>query len=335
MKRPIASLSLDLDDAWSYLKTRGDPGWEALPSFLPIVVPRFLDVLKRHGLRITVFVVGQDAVLERNGALLNSIVDAGHEIGCHSFRHEPWLHRYSRAELESELSRATAAIEAATGIRPSGFRGPGYSLSRDTLEALAALGYRYDCTTLPTFIGPFARWYYFRTAGIGRRDRTEREALFGKFSDGLRPLRPYVWNLGSQSIVEIPVTTFPLFRTPIHFSYVLYIAQIASQLAPLYFKAALRACRLAGIAPSLLLHPLDFLCADDVPALAFFPAMRLSLERKLAVVDRALSALTGAFDVIPVGEHAELWYNQNAECAGQPRAERREESPGFTGQRAG
>ena len=32
MPRPCASLSLDLDNAWSYLKTRGDDAWTAMPS---------------------------------------------------------------------------------------------------------------------------------------------------------------------------------------------------------------------------------------------------------------------------------------------------------------
>jgi hypothetical protein len=26
--KPLASLSLDLDNLWSYMKTHGDPGWE-------------------------------------------------------------------------------------------------------------------------------------------------------------------------------------------------------------------------------------------------------------------------------------------------------------------
>ena len=34
MDKPLASLSLDLDNQWSYMKTHGDPGWESLPSYL-------------------------------------------------------------------------------------------------------------------------------------------------------------------------------------------------------------------------------------------------------------------------------------------------------------
>src|SRR5438270_4437962 len=81
----IASLSLDLDNKWSYLKTHGDGGWEEFPSYLDAVVPRFLALLDRLGLRITVFVVGQDAALPKNRAALAAIGGAGHEIGNHSF----------------------------------------------------------------------------------------------------------------------------------------------------------------------------------------------------------------------------------------------------------
>jgi peptidoglycan/xylan/chitin deacetylase (PgdA/CDA1 family) len=303
--KPIASLSLDLDNEWSYLKTRGDAAWESFPSYLDVVVPRFLGILKSLEQRITVFVVGQDAALEKNGAALRSIVAAGHEIGCHSFKHEPWLHRYSNAELSEELTSATDAITNATGVRPVGFRGPGFSLSRPALETLATLGYRYDCTTFPTYIGPLARQYYFWTAKLSKSERAQREALFGSLADGLRPLRPYRWDLGARSLVEIPVTTFPIVKTPIHFSYILYLAQLAPALAIPYFAAALAACRALGIAPSLLLHPLDFLDSDDVhESLRFFPAMQMPRERKLAVLQRALELYRKHFDVVAVGEHA-------------------------------
>lgn len=94
MPKPLASLSLDLDNKWSYLKTHGDGGWETFPSYLDRVVPRVLRLLAARSLRMTFFVVGQDAAIEANHAALRSIADAGHEIANHSFRHEPWLHLY-------------------------------------------------------------------------------------------------------------------------------------------------------------------------------------------------------------------------------------------------
>src|SRR6476620_9768315 len=114
LHKPIASLSLDLDNKWSYLKTHGDRGWETFPSYLDVVVPRFLDVVAKLDLRITVFVVGQDAALEKNRGALRSIAAAGHEIGNHSFHHEPWLHVYSPKEIEAEIVSAEESITDAT-----------------------------------------------------------------------------------------------------------------------------------------------------------------------------------------------------------------------------
>lgn len=81
MTKSIASLSLDLDNLWTYLKTSGDAAWQTFPGYLDLVVPRILSVLERHDLKITFFIVGQDAALPSNAKALRSIADAGHEIG--------------------------------------------------------------------------------------------------------------------------------------------------------------------------------------------------------------------------------------------------------------
>jgi hypothetical protein len=302
--KPIASLSLDLDNEWSYLKTHGDPDWESLPSYLDVVVPRVLELLARRGLRITFFVVGQDAALAKNREALAQLAPAGHEIGNHSMHHEPWLHLYTEKELESELSEAEEAIEAATGRHPRGFRGPGYSLSETTLRVLLRRGYRYDASTLPTFLGPLARAYYFMTTKLEPAERAKRAKLFGSWRDGLRPLRPYRWRLAEGTLLEIPVTTLPGLRVPIHLSYVLYLSTFSRSLARLYFETALRACRAAGLEPSMLLHPLDFLGAEDVQSLRFFPAMQLPAGEKLERAERCFDRLQALFDVRSLGEHA-------------------------------
>jgi len=302
---PIASLSLDLDNQWSYMKTHGDPDWDSFPSYLDLAVPRFLSLLKERGLRITVFVVGQDAALEKNGAALRLLAGAGHEIGNHSFHHEPWLHLYPEEEIQNEIARAEEAIERATGQRPRGFRGPGFSLSRAVLRVLARRGYRYDCSTFPTSIGPLARAFYFLRSNLPREEREKRRQLFGGFREVLRPVDPYRWDLPEGSLLEIPVTTLPWLRVPIHLSYVLYLSAFSLPLARAYFGGALAACRAAGTAPSILLHPLDFLSGEDIGALSFFPGMSLPTERKLACVAACLDQFARAFDVRCMAEHAD------------------------------
>ncbi len=304
MSRPLASLSLDLDNQWTYMRTHGDAGWESYPSYLDLVVPRVLELLDRRQLRITFFLVGQDAALERNRDALASIAAAGHEVGNHSFRHEQWLHLYTEAELDGELARAEEAIAAATGARPEGFRGPGFSLSPDTLRVLARRGYRYDASTLPTYLGPLARAYYFRTARLTAEEREQRRLLFGTLRDGLRPVKPYRWRLGEATLLELPVTTMPIFKVPFHLSYLLYLGHVSHAAAKLYFRQALLLCRATGTEPSLLLHPLDFLGGDDCDALAFFPAMRLPGEVKVRRAIELLDIYRKWFTVVPMGEHA-------------------------------
>ena len=84
----------------------------------------------KRNLKITWFVVGKDASMPVNQPVLRTISQAGHEIGNHSFLHEPWLHLYTRDQLVAELLSAEEAIFAATGAKPVGFRGPGYSFSQ-------------------------------------------------------------------------------------------------------------------------------------------------------------------------------------------------------------
>lgn len=303
--RPTASLSLDLDNLWSYLKVHGDPEWSSLPSYLELVVPRILDFLKERELRLTVFVVGQDAALKAHGRVLRSIADAGHEIGNHSFHHEPWLHTRGMAAVEGELDRAEQAILQATGQRPGGFRGPGFCLGADLLEVLARRGYDYDCSTLPTSVGPLARMYYFLKSDLDAAERRRRGELFGGFRAAFGPLKPYRWQLDAGSLTEVPVTTLPFLRTPIHISYVLYLGTWSERLARFYFDRAMASCRLFDVAPSLLLHPLDFLGCDDVDCLSFFPGMNLEASTKLARLSDHLDSFTRRFEPLPIGEYVE------------------------------
>ena len=135
--RPLASLSIDVDNLWTYQMVHGNPAWQDFGTYLPVVVPRLLSVLERHELTLTAFIVGKDAERPENVDAIAQLVAAGHEIGNHSYRHQPWLHRYSPAELHEELEAAEDAIVRCGAPRPTGFRGPGYSLSEDTLRGFS------------------------------------------------------------------------------------------------------------------------------------------------------------------------------------------------------
>lgn len=301
--KSLASLSLDLDNLWSYMKTHGDPGWEDFPSYLDTVVPRVLDFLDERDLTITFFIVGQDAALAKNHPALRAIAERGHEVGNHSFRHEPWLQLYTDDELETEIARAEDAIADATGQRPTGFRGPGFSVSESVLRVLKRRGYRYDASTFPTYLGPLARAYYFFTAKLTPEQREERKLLFGGFREGLRSTDVYQWRLAEGALTEVPVTTMPVVKLPFHFSYLIYLAGYSPAVARLYFRSALAICRMFRVQPSMLLHPLDFLGGDDLDALGFFPGMSVRADVKLGWMSDFLAEYKRRHEVVPMGRH--------------------------------
>lgn len=303
----VASVSLDLDNQWSYLKTHGSPEWSSYPSYLELVVPRVLEFLARSKTTISFFIVGRDAANPRHHSVLRALADAGHEIGNHSFNHEPWLHLYEREALEREMRDAEDAIVAATGQKPVGFRGPGFSLSQGTLEVLAARGYLYDATVFPNVLNPLARAYFFWNSNLTKEEKEQRKALFGTFADARRPLKAFSWNLAeNRRLYELPVTTMPVFRTPIHLSYILYLAKYSKPLARLYFRFALALCRMTNTEPSILLHPLDFISSEDLKGLDFFPGMDVSTDTKLGLVDEVLELLAKHYRLTTVREHVEV-----------------------------
>jgi hypothetical protein len=301
----LASVSLDADNLWSYMKIHGDARWQGRPSYLDTFVPYVLEVLDRLKLKITFFIVGIDAAEDKNTKAIRSIVTAGHEVGNHSFEHEPWLHLYTRDQLWREIQMADEAIEAASGQKPVGFRGPGFSWCPELLAVLEERGHGFDASTLPTYLGPLARSYYFWTSNLSAEEREQRKELFGKFSDGLRPVKPYYWQLSNgKRLLEIPVTTTPVVKTPFHFSYLVFLAKYSETLMAAYLRTALAACRATGTEPSFLLHPLDVIGGDQVPELKFFPGMDMPSARKTQLLEKVLRVLGENFELVPMGVHA-------------------------------
>ena len=300
-KKALASISLDLDDQWSYMKIHGDEGWETFPSYLDVVLPIVLDKLDKLDIKITFFVVGQDAAIEKNHKILQSIVERGHEVGNHSFHHESWLKTYTKEKIEEEIIIAEEAIFKATGQRTNSFRGPGFSWSYDLLEVLQKRNYIFDASILPTYISPLMRRYYFWKSKLSKEEKESRKELFGSFKQGFYPLKPFIWNFeNKKTLLEIPVTTIPVFKIPFHQSYLLYISGVSLRLMRMYLRFASFMCKMTKTQPSYLLHPLDLIGKDHVPSLAFFPGMNIKSEQKLKIFEMAIKILKQNFELVPM-----------------------------------
>jgi peptidoglycan/xylan/chitin deacetylase (PgdA/CDA1 family) len=152
------------------------------------VLPRLLDVLSSRLIRATFFVEGLNAEIYPD--TLRSLVERGHEVAIHAWRHEQW----GSLDLDAEtrlLQRATDELEAA-GLVPSGFRPPGGRLTTNTVRLLASSGYRYaspagqregieDGLAILPFRWPLVDAYSFMPQFAGLRAR---------FSGSTEPIAP-------------------------------------------------------------------------------------------------------------------------------------------------
>ena len=219
-------------------------------------------------------------------------------MGNHSYYHESRLQTYSYEKIEKEIVSAEEAIFNATGQRPQGFRGPGFSWSKDLLEVLKKRKYLYDASTFPTWLGPLARMYYFSKSDLPESEKKARKELFGKFSEGLRSNKPYYHDLKeNQKLLEIPVTTIPVLRIPFHLSYLVYLSGISKILMKTYLNLAIFLCKATSTQPSYLLHPLDLIGGDKIKSLAFFPGMNLDSDQKIKVFKYVIKKLQKNFDL--------------------------------------
>jgi peptidoglycan-N-acetylglucosamine deacetylase len=304
-ERPAATLSLDLDDLWAYLRTRGDSGWQEYPSYLDRAVPRMLDLFHALKLKITVFVVGADVENPRNREFFQAILGAGHELANHSYHHAVDFHNAKASTVDDELERTENAIQAVGGMCPVGFRGPSFRLSKTILKALVKRDYLYDASTFPTFAGPLARAYYQATSSLNADDNQRTNDLFGSFGDGRQPLTPYRWGVDNKVIFELPVTTFPFIRMPIHMTYINFLAEYSSLVSRIYLGSALGCCRMSKLAPSLLLHAADFIGSNDPDCPRFLPGMRRTSEEKISSLHAILDRYKSCFNVLTLRSYAE------------------------------
>jgi peptidoglycan/xylan/chitin deacetylase (PgdA/CDA1 family) len=82
---------------------------------------RLLDVLARHDVRATFFLIGR--YVQRRPDIVHELVKAGNEVGNHTFTH-PLLTFKSAQEVRSELEQCDKALTEAVGEHPNLFRPP-------------------------------------------------------------------------------------------------------------------------------------------------------------------------------------------------------------------
>ncbi len=151
-ERITNAFTIDLEDYFhTEVATQAVPysEWDSMPARLPATAPRMLDMLERHNVKATVFVLGY--VARRHPLLVKEIAQRGHEVACHSDLHRP-VFRLTPDEFREDTRTAKSRIEDLVGFRVSGYRAPSFSITPGTewaFDVLSELEFEYDSSVNP------------------------------------------------------------------------------------------------------------------------------------------------------------------------------------------
>ncbi|MDR4503191.1 MAG: DUF3473 domain-containing protein [Candidatus Scalindua sp.] len=111
---------------------------------------KLLEILsKTDEIKGTFFILGW--VAEKYPEIVKEIDINGHEVACHSYRHQ-LIYNISPDEFRRDITKAKNILEDITGKKILGYRAPSYSITRKSLwafEILAEAGFEYDSSVFP------------------------------------------------------------------------------------------------------------------------------------------------------------------------------------------
>ena len=142
-------LTFDIEDWYCHDVESGNKEWDMLECRIYEGVDKILESLDQRNLKATFFVLGWLA--EHHPSVIRKIVDAGHQIGCHTYQHD-LLTNFDRKALFEDTRKAKIEIENAIGKEINAFRAPAFSITKDNLyafEVLGELGFTTDCSIFP------------------------------------------------------------------------------------------------------------------------------------------------------------------------------------------
>jgi peptidoglycan/xylan/chitin deacetylase (PgdA/CDA1 family) len=303
----LASISVDLDSLHHYCRIQGLPesllDERARALVYSTAVPRFRQLLSAVGVPGTFFAIGEDLADAGAVAALRESHAAGIEVANHSFAHDYALTRRAPGSILEDLVRGEEAILAATGVRPVGFRAPGYTLNAALYGATAERSYLYGSSVFPA-----APYYAAKATVMGALALLRRPSRSVLDSPRvlLAPRTPYrpdpgqPYKRGRGSVLELPMTVTPGVRFPL-------IGTFAATLPLPAVRAAWASCRDDAFF-NFELHAIDVLDATDgIPSELVRQQrdLRMPATRKMERLETLFRWLKDARDVVPLCVAAE------------------------------
>ena len=312
VSKPVASISSDIDTLQSIYQGRGcsRPGGYSHSEFSE-GLEEFGQFLESFSARATLFMVGRDFLRTSDNGIIRNQHSAGHEIANHTMTHAQGLRLLPLAEQEREIREMEELCLRVVGVRPVGFRAPGWNIDDHGAEILKKRGYLYDSSVFPTSVMPALKMMHWRSTWT--RPAIERTTL-GRLSYALAPRRPYrtastrLGRRGDAALIELPVTVTPTLRLPFFATWLL-----ATGFA--HFRRAYRRIRSQFEWLQFQFHLSDFVdygrdeYRNQVPSRGtgvYVPqALRTPLREKRELFRRAISLIAEDYSFVPLREIAE------------------------------
>jgi peptidoglycan-N-acetylglucosamine deacetylase len=105
---------------------------------------RILALLADLEVPATFYIPGHTA--DQHPGAVEAILAAGHEVGHHGYMHRG-TEALDAAGQRAELEEGLVALDK-LGVRPGGYRSPGWELTPETLDLLVELGFGYESSMM-------------------------------------------------------------------------------------------------------------------------------------------------------------------------------------------
>lgn len=298
MKR-LACINIDLDALGHYVAIHALDK-DALPAGADtlvdrVAIDRFLELCDSHDVKGTLFAIGRD-LGEHGAKSLRRAAEAGHEVGNHTYWHDYALFQQSAADIAADIRRGADVLEQACGVRPRGFRAPGYTFTRDMYRALVEQKYAYGSSVFPAAPYYLAKAMVLAVKGLrGKQSASslDRPQVLAAPLEPYRPDPEEPYRRGDGPVPELPITVEPLTRFPF----------IGTFVATLPAMAVFSIYRKVAKAPflNLELHGVDLLDESDGTGAAL-PAVQRDLRTpardKLARLGELLRRMAQDYEVV-------------------------------------
>jgi len=258
-----------------------------LESFYETFLNRTFEFFEKYNLKVTFFMVGNE--LENSGIIRNLILQAGnlgHEIENHSYSHPFGLAGLSDDEITAEINKCSDIIFKLTGLRPVGFRAPGYSINTKIINILKENGFKYDSSGFWSIMNPVLEYGHkfmfkngLKNEGFGYvTGKIPHEPYFTDQNDWLRK------DNSDGHFLEIPLPRTKFFGLPFYNNINLWAPDLYSNI----ISKTIRRKKLI-----YLFHAIEFVdLSDNVPsALSSHPNLKKPALLKIEQSGKIISNL--------------------------------------------